>query len=107
MGHDIADRLLAANDGDPHQLATSSLMAMMYRSANYKVVPRDYWEEGDSAGGWRAAFLVCQCGASVCVEVARVPVACTCARWFFYDGTTVRAFNSPARPETAARPTSA
>lgn len=103
MEHDIAERLSAAYRGEPHQLITSALMQMVYASASYKLVPDDYWHEDQSAGEWRAAFLTCQCGAALCVELARAPIACVCGRWFVYDGTAVRAFLSP-RPETAARP---
>lgn len=66
-----------------------------------RIVPRDHWAPASALArtpdqSCAQAVVACPCGAVTTVELAMAPTPCECERWFFYDGSDVWVFNSPA-----------
>lgn len=65
-----------------------------------KKVPGDFWTLDITDDGFPCAIVACPCGGTPAVETLGPQVACgDCARYFFYDGESVWAFNSPTQVE--------
>jgi hypothetical protein len=80
-----------------HRLSPWTLLAVAATAGvSFKVVPHEYWRAvSDVASHEQRALIDCPCGSAT--EVALADLAeCACGRWFFYAGSAVLAYLSPA-----------